>query len=277
MFSTNFPPPPPNSLSFDAAASIHAHAAQLAAATPHARLRRRAPAAAAEWVAAGATEGALFSAATRARVPPALFLRRLLECPPFDVPRTSVTDALRSPSSLAGRLAGAVPPAVAAAAASAAAAVVAADTLTSPRADAVRHVAGLEAEALLCAKLAAAGIPFWHEDGLRAGGFAATPDARIAVPASLPCGAIVHWIDSKAAFGTATLHAGRVAGQYARYVSRYGSGLVIYWAGHDASLASPSAATASGVAVADRLPELRGVGGLALPGRACGDAAARCT
>ena len=163
---------------------------------------------------------------------------------------------------------------IAATAAAAAAAATACDARTSPRADAVRHVAGLEAEALLCAKLAAAGVPFWHEDSLRATGFAAaTPDARLAVPAVLPCGAVVHWIDSKAAFGSVALHEAHVEGQYQRYVTRYGRGLVIYWAGCDAALA---AAPAGGVAVADRLPRLEVVGGLALGGRACGAAAARC-
>lgn len=277
-----------SSLSHDAVASLHSQLAQARSAAPHARLRKRAGAVAARWAAALSRAGAdpssdpdadpdsLFALAVEAGVPPCLLLRRLLEAPPFGVAKGRVTDILRAPSTLPARVPGsALPPAALAAASAAAAAATAGDALASPRADAVRHVSGLEAEALLCARLAAAGIPFWAEGGLRAGGFAATPDARLAVPAATGGGHVVHWIDSKAAFGAIALHAAHLEEQYARYVSRYGSGLVIYWAGFDARLAPRRGrAWRGGVAVADGLPrDLVALGGLPLPPRAAAAAA----
>ena len=203
---------------------------------------------------------ALDALSSAARVPAALLLRRVLESAPFCVPRTAVTDFMRCPraraaaaraasssaaaaaSIAAGAGADAAapspPPAptplLLAAAADAAAAASALDPLYSPRGDALRHVAGAEAEALLCARLRSAGgggggggeragesesenendggsssgrgVPFWTEGALRAGGFALTPDVRLATPVALPCGHVVHWIDSKATFGTVRMH-----------------------------------------------------------------------
>lgn len=251
-------------LSYDAVASIYSQGAQLAAAGPHARARREAGPIAEKFAEAigddaipptstssssSSSFAALEALSSAARVPAALLLRRVLESAPFGVPRTAVTDFMRCPRAVAARAgagatsaAAAPPPPLLAAAADAAAAASALDPLYSPRGDALRHVAGAEAEALLCARLRSAGggggpeeeeggngrnedgdgdgnenenggcsssgrgVPFWTEDALRAGGFALTPDVRLATPVALPCGHVVHWIDSKATFGTVRMH-----------------------------------------------------------------------
>ena len=61
---------------------------------------------------------------------------------------------------------------------------------------------------------------------------------------------IVHWFDSKAGFGDDRSHATALAGQYATYVNRYGSGAVIYWAGFVADLATHASSGAHGDVVA---------------------------
>ena len=250
-------------LSYDAVASIYSQGAQLAAAGPHARARREAGSIAEKFAASiigdssTSTSSSSFKTldalSSAARVPAALLLRRVLEAPPFNVPRTAVTDFMRCPRAFAAARAKASsgggattaaaagasqppPPSLLAAAADAAAAASALDPLYSPRGDALRHVAGAEAEALLCARLRSAGgggggegereengsgngngnensdghgsrgVPFWTEGALRAGGFALTPDVRLATPVALPCGHVVHWIDSKATFGTVRMH-----------------------------------------------------------------------
>ena len=256
-------------ISYDAVASIYSQGAQLAAAGPHARARREAGSIAEKFAEAiigddaaipptatscpspSSSFAALDALSSAARVPAALLLRRVLESAPFSVPRTAITDFMRCPRALAARASatgggggGATstaaaapppPPRLLAAAADAAAAASALDPLYSPRGDALRHVAGAEAEALLCARLRSAGggagggerwedgrneneddsgggsssgrgVPFWTEGALRAGGFALTPDVRLATPVALPCGHVVHWIDSKATFGTVRMH-----------------------------------------------------------------------
>lgn len=266
----SFPRPPPAQqleelavsldLSYDAVASIYSQGAQLAAAGPHARARRDAGSIAEKFALSIVDKGnpststsspfsKLDALSSAARVPPALLLRRVLESAPFGVPRTAVTEFMRCPRATAAKLSEAAggttatatttnvpsppPPLLLAAAADAAAAASALDPLYSPRGDALRHVAGAEAEALLCARLRSAGgggggrekngdeeeeerdernenesrgVPFWTEDALRAGGFALTPDVRLATPVALPCGHVVHWIDSKATFGTVRMH-----------------------------------------------------------------------
>lgn len=260
-------------LSYDAIASIYSQGAQLAAAGPHARARREAGSIADKFAEAivgddgmststssSSSFANLDALSSAARVPAALLLRRILESAPFNVPRIAVTDFMRCPRAAAAKAtsggggggggtaaagAGASagmsalpPPSLLAAAADAAAAASALDPLYSPRGDALRHVAGAEAEALLCARLRSAGggggggeggargeregkgesghhwsgergsegVPFWTEGALRAGGFALTPDVRLATPVALPCGHVVHWIDSKATFGTVRMH-----------------------------------------------------------------------
>lgn len=55
-----------------------------------------------------------------------------------------------------------------------------------------------------------------------------TPDAKLPVPI-LVRGRLVHWVDSKADFGSEFMHRRNLSGQLAKYVSRFGSGMVIYW------------------------------------------------
>jgi len=269
-------------LTYDAVASIYSQGAQLAAAAPHARARRDEGPIAEKFASSivavddgtststsstsspsSSSFAKLDALSAAARVPAALLLRRILESAPFNVPRTAITDFMRCPRGAAAKMregngGGGAGTAtwtssshlLLSAAADAAAAASALDPLYSPRGDALRHVAGLEAEALLCARLRSAGggggsgsgggsgrssgggeregsggseeqpeieneieienesrgVPFWTEDALRAGGFALTPDARLATPVALPCGHVVHWIDSKATFGTVRMH-----------------------------------------------------------------------
>jgi hypothetical protein len=74
---------------------------------------------------------------------------------------------------------------------------------------------------------------------------------------------IVHWLDSKAGFGDDRSHAAALAGQYATYLNRYGSGAVVYWAGFVADLAAGAhcdgaggagAAAAAEVLLLERFP-----------------------
>lgn len=154
-----------------------------------------------------------FSPCNLARV----LLKLLLELPEGKQGAKDVTAFLRRPSLLpCQRLADGV------------AACVAADWQNSPRAEVIKRTVGLEYEYVLAERLRNAGLAFSTEDSLRDEGKAVTPDVKLLVPIALD-GHIVHWIDSKAMFGSEEVHAKYTAEQYQRYVNRYGDGLVIYW------------------------------------------------
>jgi len=230
--STSSPPPP----------SVHALAA--AAGVPPALLMRRlveAALPAVGWTGGRAGGG---SGAGPPAPPPTPSTSSSASAPAAvaPTPRPTPTAVLRAPGAalLGARCDGAAPaqphPAAARLAADAAAAA-AGDAVFSPRADAGRHAAGAEAEALLRSRLRALGAGHWSEAALRAGGYVCTPDARLGTPFLLG-GTPIHWIDSKAAFGSARLHGAQLRDQYGRYVNRYGPGLVIYWAGFDPAILS---------------------------------------
>jgi hypothetical protein len=109
------------------------------------------------------------------------------------------------------------------------------DPFCGPHVDTVRRLVGLEYEDRLAQKLRAIGVPFLTEDELRLRGDAKTPDALLPVPL-LVRGRAVHWIDSKATFGDPQSHADYRLNQFASYLHRYDSGLVLYWHGFDESI-----------------------------------------
>ena len=115
------------------------------------------------------------------------------------------------------------------------AAAVEADPFCGPHVDTIKRIAGLEYEELLAQKLRALGIPFLTEEQLRVRGDAKTPDVWLPVPL-LYCGRLVHWIDSKATFGDAEMHANYCSVQFNSYLHRFDSGLVLYWFGFDESI-----------------------------------------
>jgi hypothetical protein len=230
--STGQPPPPP---------SVHALAA--AAGVPPALLMRRLVEAALPtvgWSGGKAGGGGGGGGAAAARPAPT-------PTPSSSTPHPTPTAVLRAPAATLLQGGGGGPdtatpsasfslphPAAPRLAADAAAAA-AADTVFSPRADAARHAMGAEAEALLRSRLRALGAGHWSEAALRAGGYVCTPDARLAVPFLLD-GTPIHWVDSKAAFGSPRLHGAQLRDQYGRYVNRYGPGLVVYWGGFDPAI-----------------------------------------
>jgi len=115
------------------------------------------------------------------------------------------------------------------------AAAVASDAAYGPAVDAARRLTGLQQELVLSQELRARGIPFLSEEQLRERGEAKTPDALLPVPL-LVRGRQVHWVDSKATFGDPASHAEYAATQFASYVNRYASGLVLYWFGFDEAI-----------------------------------------
>ncbi|KAK9833398.1 hypothetical protein WJX81_001760 [Elliptochloris bilobata] len=241
-------------LPFDSLACIHSQESQAAAIAPHHRVRTNITLHANRYV-----EGEdLLALAASTNCPPVLLLRRLLEAPSFGVARTKATEALRRPALLPNLALGLAPSTAATQPSPQPAATEAAgqqghagvllarvqadivracqeDPVFSPHADAVRHVSGLEGEALLCETLRARSIAFWPEQQLRAEGFFKTPDVKLQVPL-LVHGHVVNWIDSKATFGSARLHMQQSAEQYEKYVNRFGPGAVVYWFGYAAGL-----------------------------------------
>ena len=65
---------------------------------------------------------------------------------------------------------------------------------------------------------------------------AGAPGVEPSVVPLLVRGKLVHWIDSKATFGDAQSHAEYRINQFASYIHRYESGLVIYWNGFDEAI-----------------------------------------
>lgn len=189
----------------------------------------------------------LLNLACWAQCPPCLFARRLLESTPGIDCRQKSTKVLRNPGLL-----DALPESEATPEGTAAvqhvitrlrADIIQAakvDTLYSPQSDIVRHVHGIEYEALLCEKLRNAGVPFISETVLREQGFFKTPDIKLQIPIML-CGRVVNWIDSKATFGSRRSHMLQREAQFLKYVNRFGPGAVIYWFGFVEDLADTDA------------------------------------
>ena len=110
----------------------------------------------------------------------------------------------------------------------------------SPAADAARHDAGLEHEALLYERLRAACIPFQTEDELRIRDEEKTPDAKLTLPLLMRWRdasgraneRFVHWIDSKASFCDQDALRLACASQFDTYARRFGPGLAVHWPGY---------------------------------------------
>mmetsp|Transcript_20035 Transcript_20035/g.40842 ORF Transcript_20035/g.40842 Transcript_20035/m.40842 type:complete len:264 (-) Transcript_20035:81-872(-) len=107
---------------------------------------------------------------------------------------------------------------------------VATDVCYGPGVDTVRHLIGLEYEAVLEQRLRDLGAPHQTEGEARQSGSFKTPDALLPVPLVVG-GRAVHWIDSKATFGDLASHAEYSSHQFSAYLNRFDSGLVIYWFG----------------------------------------------
>jgi hypothetical protein len=87
-------------------------------------------------------------------------------------------------------------------------------------------------------------------DDARPLGYPKTPDFKLELPIIVDGTFVVNWIESKATFGDAAMHANALREQYTAYVNRYGPGLVIYWFGY----VKPESEQLNGVIVRDRLP-----------------------
>ncbi|XP_039279513.1 CDAN1-interacting nuclease 1 [Nilaparvata lugens] len=111
------------------------------------------------------------------------------------------------------------------------------DDQYGPVADSIKHCIGADYEEVLKAKLRALGVSFKDESVLRARGYDKTPDVKLDFPLAIAnatasgAPAIVNWIESKALFADAPLHAQYATNQYVSYWNRFGPGLVIYWFG----------------------------------------------
>ena len=111
------------------------------------------------------------------------------------------------------------------------------DCVLSPLLDETRREIGDEFEENLAYCLTMQGISFEREDELRARGLSKTPDVWLPVPI-LVNGRMVHWIESKALFGDAYTFKEHAERQLRMYANRFGSGLVIYWFGHEKDVAA---------------------------------------
>ena len=114
-------------------------------------------------------------------------------------------------------------------------AICALDVVSSPIVTNVKRAVGLAHELFLYDELRAAGLAFDSEDDLRRRGAPTTPDALLKIPFAVG-GAVVHWIDSKASFGSQESFFSDGLRQFRKYVNRFGPGLVIYWFGYCADL-----------------------------------------
>lgn len=84
-----------------------------------------------------------------------------------------------------------------------------------------------------------AGLIFYDEGDLRRDGFDKTPDLLLAVQ-TMYKNKIINWIESKASFGDCDSHAKYLNDQLQSYYNRFGSGIVVYWAGFHESILSKS-------------------------------------
>lgn len=104
------------------------------------------------------------------------------------------------------------------------------------------------------------GVPWAEEKALRKRGLAKTPDFVLEVPIAISFGPssgpftgwrTINWIESKASFGSESMHKRVLAEQLHAYHNRYGPGLVIYWGGHVKEINDQDRS----IIASDRLPE----------------------
>ncbi|XP_063991580.1 CDAN1-interacting nuclease 1 [Diachasmimorpha longicaudata] len=89
---------------------------------------------------------------------------------------------------------------------------------------------GFEYEVKLENYLQERNIPYLTEENLKVQGYDKTPDIKLEVPIAVN-GFVINWIESKARFGTPSIHRSHLNKQYFSYWNRFGPGLVIYWFG----------------------------------------------
>ncbi|XP_065351760.1 CDAN1-interacting nuclease 1 [Cloeon dipterum] len=97
-----------------------------------------------------------------------------------------------------------------------------------PLSDSISRSLGQQYEHTLGLQLMEKQIPFLAEDRLRELGLDKTPDIKLEVPVAVD-GFVIHWIESKALFGSEEWHDRFVKKQLSAYWNRFGPGLVIYW------------------------------------------------
>ncbi|XP_014229745.1 uncharacterized protein C15orf41 homolog [Trichogramma pretiosum] len=102
------------------------------------------------------------------------------------------------------------------------------DDQNGPISNSIKDSIGREYELKLERLLDNRKIPFHNEEFLRAKGYDKTPDCKLILPIAVN-GKIINWIESKAQFGSPTVHQRYHKEQYSSYWNRFGTGLVIYW------------------------------------------------
>ncbi|KDO31958.1 hypothetical protein SPRG_03173 [Saprolegnia parasitica CBS 223.65] len=122
-------------------------------------------------------------------------------------------------------------------------ACVVADVHCSPLCDRIRRSEGDEYEHMMILRLHQLGIPFENEHMLRERGLAKTPDALLLAPIQVRTRDgrwhLVQWIDSKAmAHESATENEAQHIAQAHAYVNRFGPGMLLYWMGVEADVAT---------------------------------------
>lgn len=110
------------------------------------------------------------------------------------------------------------------------------DCFDGPLSDVISRCIGEEYEIRLKDFAREAGLIFYDENDLRRTGFDKTPDLKLAVPC-LFRGTVIHWIESKALFGSYKIHQKYVKEQLSSYYNRFSAGIVIYWEGYQDSAA----------------------------------------
>lgn len=93
------------------------------------------------------------------------------------------------------------------------------DILDGPVTDVIRRCIGEEYELQLKTMAKDAGLVFYDEHDLRRTGFDKTPDLKLAIPV-LFRGKVVHWIESKALFGSTKVHQKYIKEQLESYSNR---------------------------------------------------------
>lgn len=93
------------------------------------------------------------------------------------------------------------------------------DILDGPVTDVIRRCIGEEYELRLKQMAKDVGLIFYDEHDLRRTGFDKTPDLKLAIPV-LFRGKVVHWIESKALFGSLKVHQKYIKEQLESYSNR---------------------------------------------------------